>query len=65
MTRPNIKISIVFLIFGLVIIFVYTYSSYNYGDKVVLAATKAKLVKDDDRRYIHLINVVEVSGWDT
>ena len=53
------ELSIVFLIFGLVIIFVYTYSSYNYGDKVVLAATKAKLVKDDDRRYIHLINVVE------
>jgi len=53
------ELSIVFLIFSMVIIFVYTYSSYNYGDKVVLAATKAKLVKEDDRRYIHLINVVE------
>ena len=53
------ELSIVFLIFSMVIIFVYTYSSYNYGDKVVLAATKAKLVKDGDRRYIHLINVVE------
>jgi heat shock protein HtpX len=53
------ELSIVFLVFSMVIIFVYTYSSYNYGDKVVLAATKAKLVKEDDRRYIHLINVVE------
>jgi len=30
-----------------------------YGDRVVLAATKAKLVKEDDRRYTHLINVVD------
>jgi len=51
--------SIVFLIFSMVIIFVYTYGSYNYGDRVVLAATKAKPVKEGDRRYIHLINAVE------
>jgi len=43
----------------MVIIFVYTYGSYNYGDRVVLAATKAKPVKEGDRRYIHLINAVE------
>lgn len=43
----------------MVIVFIYTYSSYNYGDKVVLASTKAKRVKEGDRRYIHLINAVE------
>ena len=53
------ELSIVFLMFGVVIIFVYTYGSYNYGDKVVLAATNAKPVKENDRRYTHLINVVE------
>jgi len=53
------ELSIAFLIFGIVIIIVYTYGSYNYGDKIVLAATNAKLVKEDDRRYTHLINVVE------
>ena len=53
------ELSIVFLIFSMVIVFVYTYSSYNYGDKVVLAATGAKLVKEGDRRYVHLINAVE------
>ncbi len=53
------ELSIVFLIFGMVIIFVYTYGSYNYGDRIVLAATKAKPVKEGDRRYTHLINAVE------
>ena len=53
------ELSLVFLIFSMVIIFVYTYSSYNYGDRIVLAATKAKLVKENDRRYTHLINVVD------
>jgi len=43
----------------MVVVFVYTYGSYNYGDRVVLAATKAKLVKEGDRRYTHLINVVD------
>ncbi len=45
--------------FGMIIIFVYTYGSYNYGDRIVLAATKAKPVKEGDRRYIHLINAVD------
>jgi heat shock protein HtpX len=53
------ELSTVFLIFSMVIIFAYTYGSYNYGDRVVLAATKAKPVKENDRRYIHLINAVE------
>jgi len=53
------ELSLVFLIFSMVIVFVYTYGSYNYGDRIVLAATKAKLVKENDRRYTHLINVVD------
>lgn len=53
------ELSIIFLIFACVLMFVYTYGTYNYGDRIVLATTKAKLVKDDDRRYIHLINVVD------
>jgi heat shock protein HtpX len=30
-----------------------------YGDKIVLATTKAKRIKDNDRRYMHLINTVD------
>jgi heat shock protein HtpX len=51
--------SIVFLVFGTLIMILYIYGTYNYGDKVVLAATKAKPIEDDDRKYIHLINVVD------
>jgi heat shock protein HtpX len=46
------------LIFAFVMIFLYTYASYQYGDKVVLSATGAKPV-EDERKYTHLINVVE------
>lgn len=46
------------IIFSFVIILLYAYSSYSYGDKVVLAATGAKPV-EDDRKYAHLINAVE------
>ncbi len=53
------ELSIVFLMFGMIIIFVYTYGSYNYGDRIVLAATKAKPVKEGDRKYTHLINAVD------
>jgi heat shock protein HtpX len=48
-----------FLTFAGIIIILYSYASYNYGDKVVLAATKARPIKENDRRYTHLINVVE------
>jgi len=53
------ELSIVFLIFAGIFMLIYTYSSYMYGDRVVLAATKAKLINEDDRRYTHLINVVD------
>ena len=53
------ELSIIFLIFAGIFMLVYTYGSYMYGDKVVLAATKAKLIKEDDRRHTHLINVVD------
>jgi len=48
-----------FLTIAGIIMILYAYGSYKYGDKVVLAATRAKPVKEGDRKYIHLINVVE------
>ena len=53
------ELSLVFLVFAGIFMIIYTYGSYMYGDKVVLAATKAKLIKEGDRRYTHLINVVD------
>lgn len=53
------EVSIIFLVFAFVFIAVYIYGSYNYGDRVVLSATKAKPVAEDDRRYVHLNNVVD------
>jgi len=52
-------LSLIFLIFAGVIMVVYTWTSYMYGDRVILAATKAKPIREDDRRYIHLVNAVE------
>jgi len=51
--------AIVFLVFATLIMTLYTYGTYNYGDKIVLAATRAKPIDEDDRRYTHLINVVD------
>jgi len=48
-----------FLTFSGIIIILYSYASYSYGDKVVLAATGAKQVQYGDRKYIHLTNVVD------
>jgi heat shock protein HtpX len=48
-----------FLTFAGIIIILYSYASYSYGDKVVLAATRAKPIKYGDRKYIHLTNVVD------
>jgi heat shock protein HtpX len=48
-----------FLTIAGIMIILYSYASYSYGDKVVLAATKARPIKENDRRYVHLINVVE------
>ena len=51
--------SIGLLAFAGIFIIIYTVATYSYGDKVVLAATGAKEVKDDDRGYMHLINAVD------
>jgi len=53
------ELSLIFLIFAGIFMLIYTYGSYMYGDRIVLASTKAKLVKEDDRRYTHLVNVVD------
>ncbi|MCS7105772.1 MAG: M48 family metallopeptidase [Candidatus Aenigmarchaeota archaeon] len=53
------EFSLFFLIFGLFVAILYTYGSYMYGDKIVLAATRAKPIKEDDKNYVHLVNVVE------
>lgn len=46
------------IIFSFVIIFLHAYTSYKYGDKIVLSATGAKPV-EGKRQYAHLTNVVE------
>lgn len=53
------ELSIFFLIFAGILMIVYVYGTYNYGDRIVLAATKAKQISEDDRRYVHLINTVD------
>lgn len=53
------ELSVSFLIFAVVFVFAYTYTTYNYGDRVVLSSTGAKEVKHGDRRYVHLVNVTE------
>lgn len=53
------EFSLFFLIFAGVFIAIYIYATYNYGDRVVLSATKAKRIKEDDRKYVHLVNVVD------
>ena len=53
------ELSLVFLIFAMVFVFFYTYSTYKYGDKVVLKSVNAKKVGEGDKRYLHLINTVE------
>jgi len=47
------------LLFAGIFIVIYAIASYKYGDKVVLRATGAKEVKDDDRKYLHLTNSVD------
>lgn len=51
--------SFLVLVFSLIIVFAYTYSTYKYGDKIVLKAVRAKPVREDDPKYVHLVNVVE------
>jgi heat shock protein HtpX len=52
-------LSLLFTISAVIFMIVYTYGTYNYGDKVVLAATKAMPVKEGDKRYNQLINIVD------
>jgi heat shock protein HtpX len=53
------EFSLAFLIFAIILVSFYTYGTYMYGDKIVLAATNAKPIKEDDKNYLHLINTVE------
>lgn len=53
------EISMVFLLFAVVFVFIYTYGTYNYGDRIVLASTGAKEIDYSDRKYVHFANVVE------
>jgi len=50
-------LSLFFLIIAAVIMVVHVYTSYNYGDRIVLAATNAKPA--DAREHVYLINTVE------
>jgi len=49
--------AIFFLIFAAVFMAVHAYTSYNYGDKIVLKATRAKPA--DPIEHVYLINTVE------
>ncbi|MCD6398369.1 MAG: M48 family metallopeptidase [Candidatus Aenigmarchaeota archaeon] len=53
------ELSLIFLIFALIFVSFYTYSTYRYGDKIVLKSVNAKLIDYEDKKYLHLINVVE------
>jgi len=53
------EFSIFIIAFSVVFVLIYIYSTYNYGDKIVLRATGAKEVKEDDRRCVHLFNAVD------
>lgn len=53
------ELSIIMIAFSLILVAVYIFGSYNYGDKVVLSATRAKEVDENDRKYVHLVNVVD------
>ena len=54
---PGFSIGI--LTFAGILIIVYAWGTYQYGDRIVLAATKAKEVSEDDTTYVHLMNVVD------
>lgn len=51
--------SSMFLAFAVGIVFLHTYVSYSYGDRIVLASTNAKPVEEGDRKYAYLNNAVE------
>lgn len=51
------KLSTFFLIFAIIFTLIYSYSSWEYGDKIILASTNAKPA--EGREYLQLNNVVE------
>ncbi|MDH5770653.1 MAG: M48 family metallopeptidase [Candidatus Bathyarchaeota archaeon] len=51
------ELSLLFLVIAGIIIAMYAYGSYNYGDRIVLEATNAKPA--DEREHIYLLNVVD------
>jgi heat shock protein HtpX len=51
--------SVFFIVFAVVFVLLYVYSSYSYGDRIVLAATGAKPIDENDRRYTRLVDVVD------
>ena len=51
--------SLFFLAFAVVFVFIYIYGTYNYGDRIVLAAVKAKEISYDDRKYAYLANAAD------
>lgn len=51
------EFSLIFLVIAVAIMVVHIYSSYNYGDRIVLSATNAKPA--DEREHVYLINTVE------
>jgi len=51
------ELSLIFLIIATALMIANIYTSYNYGDRIVLTATKAKPA--DEREHIYLINTVE------
>ncbi|MEM7825593.1 MAG: M48 family metallopeptidase [Candidatus Aenigmatarchaeota archaeon] len=53
------ELSLLFLLFATFFVFLYTYGTYKYGDKIVLSAINAKPIGEDDKNYLHLINTVE------
>jgi heat shock protein HtpX len=52
-------LSLGFLALATPTVLAYAYLTYNYGDGIVLAATRARRVDEGDPRYVHLVNVVE------
>ncbi len=51
------EFSLLFLVIAGITIAIHVYGSYNYGDRIVLKATNARLA--DEREHIYLMNVVE------
>ncbi|MFH7882116.1 MAG: M48 family metallopeptidase, partial [Candidatus Aenigmatarchaeota archaeon] len=55
----SFEMSILVIIFSVFLVFIYAYFSFNYGDKIVLSATNAKPIDENNPKYLHLVNTVE------